>query len=154
MGCDAFDSYEYYRSLDLESLLAIEQQQRGDVDLLVQIGLRYIKRQDLRQASTYLHRALRLDPSDAWTHIYIGHLWYRIGRYDQAAESFQTAIDLMPDEACPYWCLGDVRQAQGDWQQAEALYRQAVSIAPENRTAQERLERYLRKQQTRDDFQR
>ncbi len=43
------------------------------------------------------------EPQDSWTRTSLGHLLYRAGRYDEAAEEFEAAIAMEPEN----WALVD-----------------------------------------------
>lgn len=135
--------FERYEQLDLGELLALERKTRPDVDLLVGIGRRYLELRQLDKCYRYYSRALALDPDDGWTHLYFGNLTFVLSCYDQAENHFRRAAELLPDVACPYWCLADLYEAQGYWSRTEEYYRQAVDVDPTDATAQRKLEQWL-----------
>ena len=141
---DAQKSIDYLHELDaltLDELLAGEMQTPDDVDLLVRIGIRYVKLPQLDRAYEYYMRALQLDPDDGWTHIYLGNLNYASKRYPDAFSCFSRGAELLPEVACPYWCLGDVYHAMGNDSLAAANYEKAITMEPECQEAQHGLEK-------------
>jgi tetratricopeptide (TPR) repeat protein len=127
---DRGDHLHELDALALDELLAREIQTPDDVDLLVRIGIRYVKLCQLNRAQDYYLRALQLDPNDGWTHMYLGNLNYALKRYTDAISCFSRGAELLRDVACPYWCLGDAYDAMGNYYFAEADYKNAVEVEP------------------------
>jgi len=77
--------------------------------------------------------AIEKDPSLAATHMQLGNnfLTQYPKDFDRAAEHFQHAIDLAPDEANPYDLMGDAHRAMGDLESAYADYTMAAERAPD-----------------------
>lgn len=138
---------DLYDTLDLDGLLTLERESPRDVYLLVSIGGHYFKRQQFVQCHAYYSKALAIDPTDGWTHLYMGNLCYGLSCYDEAASHFQHAIDLLPGVACPHWCLADVYDKQGYWLRTEQQYRRAVETDPNDSRAKQKLESWLVKTQ-------
>jgi len=136
---------DYYDTLDLDGLLAQENESPRDVDLLVSIGRRYLKQRQLDQSHAYYSRALAIDPDDGWTHLYMGNLCYALSCYDEAEPHFQRAIELLPGVACPHWCLADVYDKQGYWSRTEQQYRCAAETDPTDAKSKQKLEAWLAK---------
>lgn len=134
---------DHYETLDLDGLLALEHGSPRDVDLLVFIGRHYLKQSQLDKSHAYYFKALAIDPDDGWTHLYMGNLCYAISCYDEAVTHFQRAIELLPEVACPHWCLADVYDKQGYWSRTEHHYRQAVEKDPSDAKAKQKLEAWL-----------
>ena len=134
---------EYYDSLSLLELHALERESPRDVNLLVRIGMRYFKSHELKKCYGYYSRALEIEPDNGWTHLFFGNLCYAVSTYDEAESHFSRAIELLPDVACPQWCLGDALKAQGYISRTEYHYRRAVEIDPDDATAQKKLQKWL-----------
>lgn len=88
-------------------------------------------------------RALELDPFDGWSHLYFGNLLYALKCYAEALTHFRYAADFLPNNGCPYWCMGDTYHALDDIENADLHYHKAVEIDPDDRTAMQNLERWL-----------
>ena len=129
-------------TLDLDALLVLEHDTPRDVDLLLCIGGAYLRQRELKKCHAYYTRALEVDPDDGWTHLKMGNL---AGLYSQedAEMHIRRAIELMPDVACPYWCLADLYNKQGYWSRTEEYYRRAVEIDPSDVVAKSKLQDWL-----------
>jgi tetratricopeptide (TPR) repeat protein len=77
--------------------------------------------------------AIEKDPSLAATHMQLGNNFLFVYPKDfaRAAEQFQHAIDLAPDEANPYDLMGDAHRAMGDLEAAYDDYTMAAERAPD-----------------------
>lgn len=135
--------FDFYETLDLTSLLALERDAPRDVDLLVLIGKHYLKQRQPAKCHSYLSRALAIDPDDGWTHLFMGSLCCGLSCCDEAETHFKRAIELLPNVACPYWCLADVYNEQGYWSRTEQYYRRAVEVDPSNAKAKQKLDEWL-----------
>ena len=49
----------------------------------------------------------------------------------------------LPNNGCPYWCMGDTYHALDDIENADLHYHKAVEIDPDDPTAMQNLERWL-----------
>ena len=52
-------------------------------------------------------------------------------QYDQAASTYQRAIQAKPNDASGYTMLAQLKASRGDWQQAQALYQKALQVQPD-----------------------
>ena len=138
------EKIEHYATLDLEELLSLERDAPRDVDLLLCIGGAYFRQRQLKECHAYFSRALEVDPDDGWTHLRIGNL-AALYSQDDAETHFEKAIELMPDVACPYWCLADLYNKQGYYSRTEEYYRRAVEIDPSDDQARKKLEEWVAK---------
>ncbi|MBL8871057.1 MAG: hypothetical protein JNK90_14775 [Planctomycetaceae bacterium] len=139
---------DLYDTLDLDRLLTLERESPRDVDLLVSIGRHYFTQRQLDQCHAYYSKALAIEPTDGWTHLYMGSLCYGLSCYVEAASHFQRAIELLPGVACPHWCLADVYDKQGYWTRTEEQYRRAVETDPTDSKAKQKLESWLAERQS------
>ncbi|CAN5213417.1 tetratricopeptide repeat-containing sulfotransferase family protein [soil metagenome] len=84
------------------------------------------------EAARHLHRALALHPSRPQEVLArLGSALLMVGRQDAAAERFDAALELEPDDPSALYGLGMVRSARGDFEAAGELFRRAVSLDPE-----------------------
>lgn len=134
---------DYNETLDETALLERERDAPRDVDLLVLIGKYYFKQLELTKCHKYYLRALKIDPDDGWTHLYMGNLCYGVSCYDEAQTHFERAIELLPDVPCAHWCLGDLYREMGYWTRTEQSYRRAIEIAPTDTKSKQKLDEWL-----------
>jgi tetratricopeptide (TPR) repeat protein len=77
-----------------------------------------------------LRTAMMLDPEDAWTHVYCGHVAFAQRRLSDAEEYFTKASALAPAWSVPRWLLGSVHEAMGQLADAKAFFESALAIEP------------------------
>jgi len=82
--------------------------------------------------------------------MYMGNARRAQEDYREAIWYFEVAASILPNEACPYWCLAGAYEGMGDYRQAEAFYRKAVAVDPENRDAKRRLDEWYERHYTPD----
>ena len=78
------------------------------------------------EAILLLRRAARLDSLNPVIHYDLGNSLARLGRLDQAAESFQRVISLDPEFVEAHYNLASVRSAAGRHEEAEELVARAI----------------------------
>jgi Flp pilus assembly protein TadD len=81
-----------------------------------------------QEAEPLLRSALRINPT-ADGHINLGFVYYSGARYDQAAEEWQRAIELGPDDPTAYVNLGDAYRHLKRTEEAKAAYMRTVELA-------------------------
>lgn len=64
-----------------------------------ELGLGYMRQQEYEVALTKLKRALEYDPHYAPAHHYLGELYRRLERYDDADEHYREALDYTEGDA-------------------------------------------------------
>jgi tetratricopeptide (TPR) repeat protein len=75
---------------------------------------------DLDKAIELEKQAIAFDPLHADSHLWLGHLLYMTGRYNEAQVALQKALDLNPQSAATHTVLCRVLLAEGKPQQALA----------------------------------
>ncbi|ACL05116.1 Tetratricopeptide TPR_2 repeat protein [Desulfatibacillum aliphaticivorans] len=61
-----------------------------------------------------------------------GTLYWVLGRYDEALQDFDKAVDMQPDSALNYINRGNVYADMGDVERAIEDYNQAITLDPNN----------------------
>jgi hypothetical protein len=84
-------------------------------------------------------RAVELNPGNPVLWNDQGTLLLQLQEYEQAARSFQAAIQAAPDFAEAYANLATIRAGQGRLEQAVTLQREAVRLAPQTERYQSAL---------------
>ena len=82
-----------------------------------------------------LRNAQALAPADVRWPYYLAHLHRDAGALDDAAERFEAARRLRPDDMAILVWLGDIRLAQGDAAAAEPLFARALAFYPDSLSA-------------------
>jgi len=106
--------------------------------LLIELGQR-------SEADHHLLRAVELDPSDAWDHVYVANnLWAR-GDVAAAIAEYELAATLAPERAFPLWTLANVYEDREEWDESRRLYVQALEREPDDAVANMNFGRMLKK---------
>ncbi len=84
--------------------------------------------------------SLWLDPCDPWIHLFLGNMYYGRSEWEHALERFEYAAMLMPEEACPLWCIADVFEAQGRQDLAKEYHLRSLSVRPDDEQARAMME--------------
>lgn len=92
----------------------------------------YRKQGHLDEAYGALRRALDADPTDVWTHLYIGNMAYVERDWDTALVWFEFAAMLDPDITPPIWSQADVYEFQDRQDLAELYFRKAMELDPDD----------------------
>ena len=71
-------------------------------------------------------KARELRPNDYGTLVNLGVCYYRLGQYDQAENTFRSAVAIDPYQSHAYTNLGAIYDAQGEAYQAVTMYRQSL----------------------------
>jgi len=66
------------------------------------LGAYYFPRHDYQTASQYFVRAVAANPQDVDAHVYLGHCWMKLKKYQQAAEEFRAARTIDPSLTLAY----------------------------------------------------
>jgi hypothetical protein len=85
--------------LALQRLLATSRVQLrpNDAEKFKQLGVKRRLVDDFEGAISNYKQAIALEKNDGLTHDYLGYSYFRLGKYEEAAQEFQTAIKLRPD---------------------------------------------------------
>jgi len=97
----------------------------------------------LDEADRLLHRALAIDPDDAFVLDSFGWLLFRRGDLTAAADALERADRLAPFEPEILFHLGELYLQRGDRRRAADLFQQALTLDPEG-GVRKRLEERVR----------
>lgn len=95
------------------------------------LGIRAVRRSDLRAARPLLQSAARARPSDVVTLNDLGVVEYRLGNHDQAEAHFRTASRQRSGHAEPSLNLSLIASDRGDFEGAETALKRALEINPQ-----------------------
>ena len=82
---------------------------------------------EIEQAEPLLQATIRIRPSDG-AHNNLGFVYYSTGRYREAAEQYEKAIQLAPEDPIYQGNLGDSYRQLGDRANAERYYLRAIEL--------------------------
>jgi Flp pilus assembly protein TadD len=97
-----------------------------------QQGKRHLRKGMAAQATVPLEKAKRRAPNKASIRESLGIAYFRIGRYDEAAEEFRAMLELSPTDDYAHYALGRCLEKQGHVAQANGHYKLARSLRPDD----------------------
>ncbi|MEE3234779.1 MAG: tetratricopeptide repeat protein [Candidatus Latescibacterota bacterium] len=103
------------------------------------LGLVYLRRDDLVAAQSHFNSAYKLDRTYAEAAHNLGVVSSRVGAHNKAVEYYESAVSLRPEYALAYKNLGLSRLSLGLYEQAERAFKQALSLDRELTVAAEGL---------------
>src|SRR5437588_152952 len=106
---------------------------------------------DKQRAKQYLLETLRLDPTDAWSHLLLGNIYSKQEKnYTEAEKHYQRAYELKPVDAILLTNYGAMRAEQGRLDEAgryfEAIRKEAEKSYSRMREIVEEFKRALETQ--------
>ncbi len=105
--------------------------QPGDVQALLGLGRATEAAGDVAGAEAALRRAIELEPSFA-AYNQLASLYFDLGRYGDASETFGRAVRAAPDSASALNNLGGAETMRCNFPAALVAYRKALALEPAN----------------------
>lgn len=103
------------RHLEAEAILRdLLGRNPGSRDVLVQLGLTFLRASNLRDAYAFLQTAAVHYPEDAAVHFHLAEIYYRAGLRDQEMDALLETIRLNPDDLDAHRHLAHVLVNHGD----------------------------------------
>lgn len=99
--------------------------QRRAAEVNAELGISYLRQNDLAQAQRALERAIQFDPRLALAHLGMASLRERQGAVGDAIDHYRKAIALEPENPYVQTNLGDLLCRQGDVAEGQALLERA-----------------------------
>lgn len=99
--------------------------QRRAAEVNAELGISYLRQNDLAQAQRALERAIQFDPRLALAHLGMASLRERQGSIDDAIDHYRKAIALEPENPYVQTNLGDLLCRQGEVAEGQALLERA-----------------------------
>jgi tetratricopeptide (TPR) repeat protein len=98
-------------------------------DVHASLGILYFKRGLLSQAEIELRRAVDLAPDYAVAYFYRGEALNQLGRFDEALEMLERAVQLDPANSRAFYTMGILYDRKNLRAQAEVMYKKAREAA-------------------------
>ncbi len=77
-------------------------------------------------------RCIELNPNSAWSHYYLGEIWFELSNWHEASIHFSKAVELNPSSSWSYHKLGETLFKLGNFNQAETNLSKACQLNPDN----------------------
>jgi Flp pilus assembly protein TadD len=97
---------------------------------LFQQGKAHLKDGRAAQATVALEKAKRRAPDQASIREALGIAYFRIRRYDEAADEFRAMLELAPNDDYAHYALGRCLEKQGRAHEANGHYKLASTMRP------------------------
>lgn len=134
---------KYQETSDLAQDLA--QKHPDDPDYKMYRALALMALKEYRKANKVLRKTAQAFPGSWEIHNLLGQTYGHLGQWKFAAEAFEEAIEIIPEEITGdmsflYNCLGDARWEEGRREDAIDAWKKAVEIDPGNDEARQSLD--------------
>ena len=106
---------------------------KKESELYVQMGVRYLEMNMLKDAKEKLEAAVGTDSTNADAHNALGALYERFKQFDKAEDAYKKAMTLDNDNASISNNYGRFLCTRGDYQGGLKLLKQALSLPLNNR---------------------
>ena len=97
---------------------------------LFQQGREHLKKGMAAQATVALEKAKKREPDKASIREALGIAYFRIRRYDEAAEEFRAMLEISPADDYAHYALGRCLEKQGKDAEANGHYKLASRMRP------------------------
>src|SRR5690242_21819565 len=104
-----------------------------------QEGKRRLRKGQAAQATVPLEKAKRREPNKASIRETLGIAYFRLGRYEEAADEFRAALELSPVDDYAHYALGRCLEKLGRTNEANGHYKLARSLKPGDETYAKRV---------------
>ncbi|MCP4195420.1 MAG: tetratricopeptide repeat protein [Planctomycetaceae bacterium] len=102
------------------------------VNLRRNLGIALSMRGYFPDAALHFEKVIELDPNDAATHVELANTYARLQQLDSAADAYQNALTVNPQDVDVLGVLGSVRMAQNRPVEAIDCFRRVVKADPES----------------------
>ncbi len=128
-------SLEFWRVQDFDSAIAAAKR-AAEINpkyprAYSYLGMALKEKGDTPAAIDAFRQAVALNPFDyPWSVVNLGQLLTDSGRFDEAVETLNTALSVLPNDSWAHACLGYALLGKGDVDSAVAMFRKAVELDP------------------------
>ncbi len=100
----------------------------GSLLALSNLGVVYYRQNELLQAIKVLSQAVKLVPTDGFSHRTLGMCYLKADELDLAITSLETAIKINPRDARAHNFMGIIATKKGWWSTAQSECRRAIEL--------------------------
>lgn len=108
----------------------------GSIEVLFNIGVARFKIQDYELAELTLSRLSQIDPMNFRAWHYLGEVYLKLNRPDDAVACFEQQVELRPRRQKAWESLSAAYEADGQTERAEAAQRQARKMSLHEQTGE------------------
>lgn len=135
---------------NISSLLKQIEADPNNVEMYQKLGNAYFEHGQTADARAAYDKALELDYTDPWTHLFVGNWHYAAGQYRKALGHFKFAAQYVPQIPVQFWALGDAYAALGIDCLATESYQRALELDPADKMAKKKWKRWVESCKTED----
>lgn len=99
-------------------------------DATINLGLAYLGKGDYQKASTELQAVETMNPRNPVAHLYMGRVWFAMGKNEQAYAEYTKALEIYSDYGAAHYYLGQVLLKMNRMDAARASFKEAVRLVP------------------------
>lgn len=107
----------------------------------------YINQNNTADAIKIYKQMIGRDPSNDSTHLSLGNIYFRAGKYKEAEAEYSMAVRVNPSSASNRYALGQTYNVTERYREAEKQFRLVTQITPADPVAYDALGQALRSQQ-------
>lgn len=105
----------------------------------IKLLMAYLQNEDLQNALAIAERAIKNDPGNILVQMWLGRIYYGLGRTDDAVKAYTRAIELEPSNVGAYDQLAEIEAESNDLVAALDIYTKLVEVAPDSAYVRYRL---------------
>lgn len=136
MGLNLFQQGRYDDAIKMY-LKTIELDRNLLVEAHHHLARAYAKKGHIKKALKHFNAAIQVDPKAAVVHQDLGEFQFKLGKFDEAVASFESALSMSPRLTADAWFkLGIARVKLNRTRAAEEPLRKALELTPDNEQVQ------------------
>jgi len=103
--------------------------------LLTELGMAYLRKEDIVPARRYLLKAVRFAPDYHKSHLGLGYIYLQNRQFSKAISQLEVSLQLLPTTQGTF-LLGEAEEAQGNFPRARELYQVVVQVDKNSKLGQ------------------
>ena len=120
------------KEASLKSLARVPELDPGAIGPTIQLVRAYVRDENFEAALGMCEKAVKQRPKQANLRVVLGEIYHRLKRYDDAMQSFETAIALDPESSLGYGALVELQESRNDLTATIDIYDRLIEISPDS----------------------
>ncbi len=116
-----------------------------NIEALYLLGVAYYEAGELSNSLHYLKKAARVKdgfaPQYSLVYFQMGNVYFKAGKYEDAAKAYKKAIAFEPEAADYVYALGQAYEKMGNTEEAIKAYKGVLKFIPDDERAKKALQR-------------